>query len=287
MKPEDQHDALQPVADHLPAAIAEAGPAARELPPDEAAPKGGWFIAPAIEALFCSHDVRLPSGSTVVTLHTAGWGWLRVDASVRGQTFRHRSFALTPAPRSLDLVVPVDSLLAVRFRNSFGTAEQTLLAAPTADSAPRVPRFAGVTGTQMPPVRRPLVDGSGLRRLPAPDVATFVTALRPMPPLLLQRERLSARLKPGALASINDSCSGLPDQIGRRQQYRRELMLARYQGVTAPDVDMTPVQRQLLDWMAHIHHGPGDDDAADSGQQSIAVQDGMTGATRINANEEA
>lgn len=253
--------------------------------PADAADGRGWFDSPSIDALFCGHDVRLPAGGTLVTLHTSGWGALRVDAIVGGAAFRYRSVALSPARRTLDLVVPVDSTVQVRFVNVFGRAQQALLATSTAPTAPAVPRLAGVVGIRMPTLLGPAVDARGLRRLAAPSAATFVTALRPMPPLLLHRERLRAGLRSEALRSVRAACGDLPARIGQRQRYRRELMLARCLGVAAKDVDMRPVQRELRDWMAFIHHGP--DDEGDGNRKPDGTRGVALNETMINADHEA
>jgi hypothetical protein len=232
----------------------------RMVAPMETAP--GWRDAPVIDAVFCEHDVRLPQGRTIVRVLISGWGWLKLESEIGGELFRLRRFAWGPGARLLDVLVPLQAQVVIRFANPFGSDQKSLLVSPTTPLAPAPPRFAGTIGTHMPPLKRALLDGSGMRYIAGPESRVRVSVLQPIPRPLLSRALAWKPTREHAM--LAHAMQSLPTELGVRQRYRREKFRPEYRGVVAPEVDMSPAQRRLREWMAEIHHGADDADSAGS-----------------------
>ena len=222
----------------------------------------GWRDAPVIDAVYFEHDVRLPRGRTIVRILLSGWGWLKLESEIGGELFRLRRFAWGPAARLLDVLVPLDGQLVIRFANAFGSDQKTLLVEPTTPVAPAPPRFAGTIGTHMPPLKRALVDGSGMRYLSGPEARIRVNVLQPIPRPLLSRALAWKPTREHTM--LPHALQALPIHFGVRQHYRREKLRPEYRGVVAPEVDMSPAQRRLREWMAEIHHGADESESTGS-----------------------
>jgi hypothetical protein len=217
----------------------------------------GWRHAPVIDAVYFEYDVRLPRGRTIVRVLLSGWGLLKLESEIGGELFRLRRFAWGPGARLLDVLVPLDGQLVIRFANAFGSDQKMLLVESTTPIALAPPRFAGTIGTHMPPLNRALVDGSGMRYLAGPEACIRVNVLQPIPRPLAWKPTRQHTMLPHALQA-------LPIHFGVRQRYRREKLRPEYRGVVAPEVDMSPAQRRLREWMAEIHHGADESESTGS-----------------------
>jgi hypothetical protein len=222
----------------------------------------GWRGAPVIDAVYCEHDVRLPRGRTIVRVLLSGWGWLKLESEIGGELFRLRRFAWGPGARLLDVLVPLDGQLVIRFANSFGSDQKMLLVESTTHVAPAPPSFAGTTGTHMPPLNRALVDGTGMRYLAGPEARIRVNVLQPVPRPLVSRALAWKPTREHTM--LPHALQALPIYFGVRQRYRREKLRPEYRGVVAPEVDMSSAQRRLREWMAEIHHGADESESTGS-----------------------
>ena len=225
----------------------------------------GLFGGPKIHDLLCLHDMRVDEGRTLVHLRWAGWGVLRADAVLDGQTFEWRLVCGWPRDHAIDLLVPVGAMLTVNVRNLWGSDQRSLqvLASEPALPLTVVPPTPDVTGVRMLPPRLPSFPSTAITQLIPAQLRVAVRLRQPLPSAGNQLRH--------AIAVESTRLSDLPWLLGGRQRYERQRLSPRYphpplspdyRSLQLADANMVPVRDRLKAWMVEIHHG---DDETEGG----------------------